>query len=245
MTEPRRKPDIISIMSQQTLRRHNLRTLSSFMIAAGFLLIWLSFGAILKDELWFYLKEARGQELSLFKRSEDAVEDSVFARFLTSRPIFIEPVNKDFSIVIERIGVNAPIVADVSVTDEKAYNEALKTGIAHASTSKYPSNKPGNVYLFAHASINFWRLGKHANVFNLVRKLDLGDRIHVFYKGEPYIYEVVNKETMKGWNTYPITRSVVEPILTLQTCDPPGTTLNRMVVTAKLIDSSHEEFGEE
>ena len=245
MTEPRRKPDIISIMSQQTLRRHNLRTLSSFMIAAGFLLIWLSFGAILKDELWFYLKEARGQELSLFKRSEDAVEDSVFARFLTSRPIFIEPVNKDFSIVIERIGVNAPIVADVSVTDEKAYNEALKTGIAHASTSKYPSNKPGNVYLFAHASINFWRLGKHANVFNLVRKLDLGDRIHVFYKGEPYIYEVVNKETMKGWNTYPITRSVVEPILTLQTCDPPGTTLNRMVVTAKLIDSGHEEFGEE
>ena len=245
MTEPRRKPDIISIMSQQTFGRHNLRTLSSFMIAAGFLLIWLSFGAILKDELWFYLKEARGQELSLFKRSEDAVEDSVFARFLTSRPIFIEPVNKDFSIVIERIGVNAPIVADVSVTDEKAYNEALKTGIAHASTSKYPSNKPGNVYLFAHASINFWRLGKHANVFNLVRKLDLGDRIHVFYKGEPYIYEVVNKETMKGWNTYPITRSVVEPILTLQTCDPPGTTLNRMVVTAKLIDSSHEEFGEE
>ena len=245
MTEPRRKPDIISIMSQQTFGRHNLRTLSSFMIAAGFLLIWLSFGAILKDELWFYLKEARGQELSLFKRSEDSVEDSVFARFLTSRPIFIEPVNKDFSIVIERIGVNAPIVADVSVTDEKAYNEALKTGIAHASTSKYPSNKPGNVYLFAHASINFWRLGKHANVFNLVRKLDLGDRIHVFYKGEPYIYEVVNKETMKGWNTYPITRSVVEPILTLQTCDPPGTTLNRMVVTAKLIDSSHEEFGEE
>ncbi len=245
MTEPRRKPDIISIMSQQTFGRHNLRTLSSFMIAAGFLLIWLSFGAILKDELWFYLKEARGQELSLFKRSEDSVEDSVFARFLTSRPIFIEPVNKDFSIVIERIGVNAPIVADVSVTDEKAYNEALKTGIAHASTSKYPSNKPGNVYLFAHASINFWRLGKHANVFNLVRKLDLGDRIHVFYKGEPYIYEVVNKETMKGWNTYPITRSVVEPILTLQTCDPPGTTLNRMVVTAKLIDSGHEEFGEE
>ena len=215
------------------------------MIAAGFLLIWLSFGAILKDEAWFFLKEARGQELSLFNRSEDSVEDSVFARFLTSRPIFIEPVNKDFSIVIERIGVNAPIVADVSVTDEKAYNEALKTGIAHASTSKYPSNNPGNVYLFAHASINFWRLGKYANIFNLVRKLDLGDRIHIFYKGEPYIYEVVNKETMKGWNTYPITRSVVEPILTLQTCDPPGTTLNRMVVTAKLIKSTHEEFGEE
>jgi LPXTG-site transpeptidase (sortase) family protein len=244
MTEPRLIPDIISIVSQHSLRKHNLRTLSNFMIAAGFLLLWLTFGAILKDEAWFYLKEAKGQKLSLFNREEDAIEDSVFARFLTSRPIFIEPVNKDFSIVIERIGVNAPIVADVSITDEKAYNEALRTGIAHASTSKYPSNKPGNVYLFAHASINFWRLGKYANVFNLVRKLDLGDRIHIFYKGDPYVYEVVNKETMKGWNTYPITRSVVEPILTLQTCDPPGTTLNRMVVTAKLIKGVPEEVDD-
>jgi sortase A len=215
------------------------------MIAAGFLLIWLSFGAILRDELWFFLKEAKGQEYRLFNIGDDAVEDSVFARFLSAKPIFIEPVNKDFSIVIERIGVNAPIVADVSVTDEKAYNSALKTGIAHASTSKYPSAKPGNVYMFAHASINFWRLGKYANVFNLLRKLDFGDRIHIFYKGETFIYEVVNKEVMKGWNTYPITRSVVEPILTLQTCDPPGTTINRLVVTAKLIEGGSAEIEEE
>ncbi|EKE00377.1 MAG: hypothetical protein ACD_22C00036G0004, partial [uncultured bacterium] len=29
-------------------------------------------------------------------------------------------------------------------------------------------------------------------------------------------------------------RPVIEPILTLQTCDPPGTTINRLIVTAKL-----------
>jgi LPXTG-site transpeptidase (sortase) family protein len=82
-------------------------------------------------------------------------------------------------------------------------------------------------------------------VFNLLRKLDFGDRIHIFYKGETFIYEVVNKEVMKGWNTYPITRSVVEPILTLQTCDPPGTTINRLVVTAKLIEGGSAEIEEE
>jgi sortase A len=215
------------------------------MISAGFLLIWLSFGSIIRDEIWFFLKETRGQELRLFGKKEETVEDSVFARFLSTKPILIEPVNRDFSLVIERIGVNAPIVADVSVSDEKAYIEALKNGIAHASSSKYPSKKPGNVYLFAHASVNFWRLGKYATVFNLLRKLDLGDRVHVFYKGEPYIYEVVNKEVMKGWNTYPITRPVVEPILTLQTCDPPGTTINRLVVTAKLVEGGEEEAEED
>lgn len=203
--------------------------------------MYMTFGRILKDELWFWLKELKGQQIKLFAKEEDAVEDSVFARFLSTRPIFIEPVNRDFSIVIERIGVNAPIVADVPVTDQDAYNEALKQGIAHASTSVYPSKDPGNVYLFAHASINFWRLGKYANIFNLIRKLDNGDRIHVFYKGETFVYEVVGKQVFKGWNTSPITRPVIEPILTLQTCDPPGTTLNRMVVTAKLIEGPAEE----
>ena len=73
-------------------------------------------------------------------------------------------------------------------------------------------------------------------ILNLLRKLELGDRIHVFRNNTEFVYHVVNKETLKGWNTYPLTRPVIEPILTLQTCDPPGTTLNRLVVTAKLIE---------
>ena len=146
----------------------------------------------------------------------------------------ITPVNKDFAIVIEKIGVNAPIVANVSISNEEQYDEALKNGVAHASFSDYPSDKAGNVYLFAHASLNFWDLGKYATVFNLLKKLDYGDLVHVFYKGKTYVYVVANKEVINGWNTNPITRSTIEPILTLQTCDPPGTTLNRFVVTAKL-----------
>jgi LPXTG-site transpeptidase (sortase) family protein len=218
-----------------------LTILSSAMVAIGFFLVYMSFGPIVRDEAWFYLKELKGQKISLFPGKGDVVKDSVFARFLSTRPILIEPVNKDFSLVIERIGVNAPIVADVSVADQSAYNNALKEGIAHAASSNYPSTRPGNVYLFAHSSINFWRLGKYANVFNLLGKLDYGDRIHVFYKGDDYVYAVVNKEVIKGWNTYPITRPVLEPVLTLQTCDPPGTTLNRLVVTAKLIEGGEQE----
>ena len=79
----------------------------------------------------------------------------MFARLLSSKPIRVKPVNTDFSIVIEKIGVNAPIVADVTVTNEDAYNNALKDGVAHALVSDYPSQEPGNVYLFAHSAINF------------------------------------------------------------------------------------------
>lgn len=212
----------------------------NFLIFLGVLFLILSFGPLIVQEIWFFLKESRNQEYSL-EENGGGGEDSVFARFLTGAPIKMEPINKDFSIVIEKIGVNSPIVADVSVVDEKAYKEALKTGIAHAKSSDYPTASPSNVYLFAHASLNFWDLGKYATVFNLLRKLSIRDKINVFYQGDRYIYEVVNKEVVKGWDTNPITRPVIEPILTLQTCDPPGTTINRFVVTAKLMEKIEKD----
>jgi LPXTG-site transpeptidase (sortase) family protein len=145
-------------------------------------------------------------------------------------------VNKDFSIVIEKIDVNAPIVPNVSVIDENAYKEALKKGIASAISSDFPTTSPSNVYLFAHSSLNFWELGKYATTFNLLRKLNYKDKIHIFYEQRDFVYEVVNKEVVKGWDMRPLTRAVIEPLLTLQTCDPPGTTINRYVVTAKLLE---------
>ena len=210
-----------------------VKLLANLLIALGIIFLILAYGPLVKDEAWYYLKNLKSQKYVI--NSDTAQKDSPFARFISTRPINIVPVNTEFSVVIEKIGVNAPIVADVPVIDEKAYTEALKSGVAHAAVSAYPSDKPGNTYLFAHSSINFWELGRYATTFNLLRKLDLGDRVHVFYKGKTYVYAVVNKEVLKGWNTYPLTRPVVEPILTIQTCDPPGTTLNRLVVTAKLI----------
>ena len=205
---------------------------SLIFIIVGCTSLLLAYGPLIRDEVWFYLKEARSQKITL--NDTAAQRDSVFARFLTTKPINIEPANEDFAVVIERIGLSAPIVKDVTVIDEDAYKRSLKEGIAHAASSNYPSKDPGNTYLFAHASVNFWELGKHATEFNLLRKLEPEDRIHVFFEGDTYVYEVMNKEVYPGWNTFPLSRSVIEPILTLQTCDPPGTTINRLVVTAKL-----------
>jgi sortase A len=225
--------------SVNKFKKSKLINFPNFLIFLGVLFLLLSFGPLIVQEIWFFIKEAKNQEYSL--ESGEVAEDSVFGRLLTGDPIKIEPVNRDFSIVIERIGVNAPVVPNVSVTDENAYKEALKTGVAHAISSDYPTTAPSNVYIFAHASLNFWDLGKYATVFNLLRKLNINDKINIFYQGDRYIYEVVNKEVVKGWNTTSITRSVIEPVLTLQTCDPPGTTINRLVVTSKLIEKIERE----
>lgn len=207
--------------------------LPNVFIIVGVLLFLAAVIPYLRDEIWYALKSSRGQ---VFVLDGEGQQDSIFARYLSSSPISMHPVSREFGIVIEKIGVNAPVVKDVPVSDTKAYQEALQHGIAHASTSAYPSTENGNVYLFAHSSIHFWALGKYAEAFNLLRKLEAGDKVHVFYEGQDFVYQVVSKEIFKGFNTYPLNRTVIQPVLTLQTCDPPGTTLNRLVVTCKLLE---------
>lgn len=200
--------------------------LPNLMIIVGTLFMVISFGPFIKDEVWYYAKE------KLFK---DITQDSSspFANLLKLNPIVI---SNEFNLYIEKIGVNVPVVKDVPVWDKDAYIEALKGGVAHASSSPYPSEDIGNVYIFAHASLNFFENGKYATEFNLLRKLEVGDEIIVTYKGKTYVYKTVNKEKVKGWNTYPLTRPVLGNILTLQTCDPPGSTINRLIVTANLVE---------
>jgi len=154
---------------------------------------------------------------------------------IDTNPITLEPVDRNFGIVIEKIGVNAPVIKNVSVTDATAYNNALRFGVAHAEGSALPSDPRGNIYLFAHSSLNFWQLGHYATVFNLLRKLTAGDKVHIFYENKDYVYTVIDKQVVTGFDTYSLERKTIEPVLTLQTCDPPGTTINRLVITAKLV----------
>jgi len=207
------------------------KRLPLILILIGILLLILPWAPLIKDEVWYALK-GREEEPKKFS----AFAKSAFAQYLFDKPTAYNPVNKDFALVIEKIGVNVPVIKDVYVSDESAYKESLEHGVAHAASSGYPSRDPGNVYIFAHASLNFWQLGKYSTVFNLLRKLDTGDIIHVFYQGQDYVYVVMNKDSVKGWDTFPLERTVIEPVLTLQTCDPPGTTLNRLIITAKLLD---------
>jgi sortase A len=204
-----------------------------FFTIGGFFLL-LAFGPLLFSEVWYQFNRLKKQEYRLNLNNNQESTTSFFGKLLGSQPIYITPVNKGFAIVIEKLDINAPIVKDVSVLDQDSYRAALQEGVAHSSYSDYPSAQPGNVYLFAHASLNFWELGKYATVFNLIRKLEDGDKINIFYENRMYIYKVVNTEVYPGWDTRPLTREVIEPVLTLQTCDPPGTTLNRLVVTAVL-----------
>jgi sortase A len=143
-------------------------------------------------------------------------------------------VSKDFGIVIEKLGINAPVVADVETSSRSDYMEAMRHGVAHARGTAKP-DEVGNVYLFAHSTLNFWEYGPYATVFTTLHQLAPGDRVVIFYRGKRYDYRVHQKEIVPGFDTMPLKRASTRRVLTLQTCDPPGTTWRRLIIVATLL----------
>src|SRR5687768_7849281 len=107
-----------------------VQKIANILIFLGIVLLIIFYFPVIRDEVWYALRQ----------KAAVGEKPSVFASYLFSKPLTFDPINKNFSIVIEKIGVNAPIKADVPVSDAIAYHEALKDGVAHASLSQYPSN---------------------------------------------------------------------------------------------------------
>ncbi len=145
----------------------------------------------------------------------------------------INPVSTDFGIVIEKIGANAMVIGDVDTANEASYISALQKGVAHAKGTVYPGQN-GNIFLFSHSTDAPWNVVRYNAIFFLLSKLERQDRIIMFYQGRRYDYTVFDKVIAKSTDVQYLTNTYDQSILTLQTCDPPGTTLNRLIVRAKL-----------
>ncbi len=148
----------------------------------------------------------------------------------------IIPVSTEFGIVIEKINANAKVIADVNPGNEKQYISALQQGVAEALGST-PPGEPGNLYLFSHSTDAPWNIIRFNAIFYLLKELETGDKVIIFYKDKRYDYIVFDKQITSPADISYLTNRYDQPVLTLQTCDPPGTLLNRLIVRAKLVSS--------
>lgn len=214
-----------------------LRTAANALIITGVVLSFLSFTPFIKQEIWYWWKST--WQASREPEGLDEAETPQ-AEAKTLPPLSVEPVNTDFGIVIEKIEVNAPVVANVNPANYSEYIAALSKGVAHARGTAFPGStqaENNNVFLFAHSAIDALAAHRYNSVFYLLRKLEVGDRIATFYKGVRYDYIVFEKKAAQAGDVRYLTEPAKEPILTLQTCDPPGSSLRRLIVTAKLVEN--------
>ncbi|KKQ37676.1 MAG: Sortase [Candidatus Roizmanbacteria bacterium GW2011_GWA2_37_7] len=144
------------------------------------------------------------------------------------------PADPNFSIVIPKIAANAPVIANVDAGDREDYLEALKKGVAQAQGSAFPG-EGGHIYMFAHSTDYVWNVGSYNAVFYLLYKLETGDEVDIFYKGQRFVYKVTGKEIVNQDEVEYIIRKTDKEFLTLQTCWPPGTTLKRQMIFAERV----------
>lgn len=147
----------------------------------------------------------------------------------------IKPINTDFSIIVPKIGINAPVIANVDALNPKEYTKALSEGVAHAKSSYLP-NQDGATYLFSHSTNYQWFVKDLNAIFYNVKNLEDGDLIVVFYQGKRYTYKYKNRVIVPPSDTTYLLPITGKKMLILQTCWPPGTTEDRLLIFADLIE---------
>lgn len=142
------------------------------------------------------------------------------------------PADWQFSLLIPKIGVNSRISPQVNPNNKEEYSPYLKIGVAQAQGTAFPDS-PGTTYIFGHSSSLLWDANRGNAVFYLLKNLEKNDQVIVFYQGQRYEYQVVNKEILKASQVPDYVSQNTEKLLVLQTCWPPGTDWKRLFVLAE------------
>ena len=138
-------------------------------------------------------------------------------------------------VIIPKINVEIPVDYTQTSTDENVIENALMNGIVHYPNTVMPGQN-GNAAFFGHSSNNIFNKGKYKFAFALLHELVIGDTFYLTNGGKVYAYKVISRTIVD-----PSDVSVLGPVdgqtatATLITCDPPGTSLHRLIVVGEQV----------
>jgi sortase A len=99
----------------------------------------------------------------------------------------------------------------------------------------------GNTVIAGHSSNDLLDSGDYKFIFAQLDKLVVGDTIYANYNSVRYTYIVTGKEVVKPTDVSKLVYPTTKPILTLLTCTPLGTSLNRLLVIADQVSPDPTE----
>jgi sortase A len=221
-----RKPSVIRDHIKKTVNKHagklspgtrqNLRSLT-FGLSVGFIVLFIFMFTFFNETIIApFIQPGRTSAAPVIVTS-----DSVDA----STP----------SVIIPKINVQIPTVFNVASNSEADIQAGLENGVVHYPTTPKPGEQ-GNTAFFGHSSNNIFNKGKYKFAFVLLHKLQAGDTFYLTYNGTVYGYKVITTKIVP-----PSDVSVLETVpgetatATLITCDPPGTTINRLIVVGRQV----------
>ncbi len=137
-------------------------------------------------------------------------------------------------VIIPKINVEIPVVYDVNTINDAAIETALERGVVHYADTATPG-QDGNVVIVGHSSNNIFNPGKYKFAFVLLSHLDNGDIFYLQKDGKRYTYQVYKKSIVEPTDVGVMGATDKQATATLITCDPPGTSLHRLVVVGQQI----------
>jgi LPXTG-site transpeptidase (sortase) family protein len=241
-----------------------LRTIGNFLVLFAIFGIFATFGPALYYEINYQILKVRGVKYVVEAKVPNAkpilpgtvestestpeitpIEQVVqgeniggvdnFAQVLLGeKEQILIPKDTLFSIVIPKIGASTKVFANVDPSNEKEFLPVLMQGVAHAKGTVFPGTT-GNIYMFAHSTDNFWDVGRYNAVFYLLKDLQPGDEIVIFFQNKRYDYVVQESKVVSPDDISHIVNAQTsgKEQLILQTCWPPGTTWQRLLVFAR------------
>jgi sortase A len=162
------------------------------------------------------------------------------SKAVSNTPIIIDPnstasVGPEPKIIIPKINVEIPVVYSEPSIEEDAVQHALEQGVLHYATTPNPG-ETGNGAIFGHSSNNILNKGAYKFAFVLLKRLETGDTFVLQKDGKRYVYRVFAKKVVKPEDVSVLNDTQGKAAtFSLITCDPPGTSLNRLVVTGEQI----------
>ncbi len=157
-------------------------------------------------------------------------------------PMTSVAVGPEPKLIIPKINVDVPVVYNTQ-PDYNSQMKAMESGVAYFGIPG-ANSKPGqvgNTVLSGHSSNDIIDGGSYKFIFARLDKLAKGDLLFVNYEGKRYTYSVTKTEVVKPTEVNKLIYSTDKPILTLITCTPLGTALNRLLVTAEQVSPNPAE----
>lgn len=133
-------------------------------------------------------------------------------------------------------------IPKLKIQDTKAIvgSEDLSKSLIHFGGTAMPG-KYGNAVVFGHSTLPYFFDPKnYTTIFSTLPKMEIGDEIYVNYDGLRYKYIVEEMIVVKPKDTQILEQKFDDSYLTLVTCVPPGTYLERLVVRSRLQKTNNE-----
>lgn len=190
-----------------------IRTFGAGLVSFAIIALLFSFYPIIKEEFF-----TKSQKISF----GDLIGNSKASDF---------GLSSYYSIYIPKMNARANIIPNVEAGKPEIYLNALKDGVAHAAGTSFPGQGK-LIYLFSHSTDSPLNFARYNAIFYLLKRLESGDRVIVYFMDKQYEYVVSEKLITSAKDTSWLIDKGIGEYLVLQTCDPIGTSLKRLIVVS-------------